>query len=94
MWSTVLILALAAVIILLLVAMSRSADLTRQVGPDEGIDSAEIVRAYDKLSRWPQFIVIRKIIIHELTKCHPQGILVDIGCGLYRVIHHARKLCG
>jgi ubiquinone/menaquinone biosynthesis C-methylase UbiE len=54
--------------------------IPRQIGPDEGIDDNEIVKAYDRISQWPQFRAIRQIIIHELKKHHPQGTIVDVGC--------------
>jgi len=54
--------------------------LPRQTG-FEGIESPEVVQAYDHVSRWPQFKVLRRIIVGELKKYHPKGILVDVGCG-------------
>ena len=54
--------------------------LPRQSG-FEGIESPEVVQAYDRISRWPQFKVLRRIIVRELRKYHPKGMLVDAGCG-------------
>jgi len=54
--------------------------LPRQSG-FEGIESPEVVQAYDRISRWPQFKVLRRIIVGELKKYHPKGTLVDVGCG-------------
>jgi len=54
--------------------------LPRQSG-FEGIESPEVVQAYDRISRWPQFKVLRRIIVGELKKYHPKGMLVDAGCG-------------
>jgi ubiquinone/menaquinone biosynthesis C-methylase UbiE len=54
--------------------------LPRQTG-FEGIESPEVVQAYDRISRWPQFKVLRHIIVRELKKYHPKGMLVDVGCG-------------
>ena len=81
MWLTIILVAVAVAFVLLLVVASRSATIPRQVGPDEGIDDAKIVKAYDRISQWPQFRAIRRIIIHELKRHHPQGTLVDVGCG-------------
>jgi ubiquinone/menaquinone biosynthesis C-methylase UbiE len=67
--------------LLLLVIASRSVTAPRQIGPDKGIDDTEIVEAYDRISQWPQFRAIRRIIIRELKRHHPQGTLVDVGCG-------------
>jgi len=81
MWLIILLAAFAVAFLLLLVVASRSVTIPRQIGPDEGIDDNEIVKAYDRISQWPQFRAIRQIIIHELKKHHPQGTLVDVGCG-------------
>jgi len=54
--------------------------LPRQAG-FEGIESPEVVQAYDRISRWPQFKVLRRIVVGELKKYHPKGMLVDVGCG-------------
>ncbi|MFC1871727.1 class I SAM-dependent methyltransferase [Chloroflexota bacterium] len=91
MWLIVILAAVAVAFLLLLVVASRSDTIPRQIGPDEGIDDAEIVKAYDRISQWPQFKVIRRIIIHELKRHHPQGMLVDVGCGTgYFLIDMAR----
>jgi len=81
MWLIIILAAVVVVFILLLVVASRSVTLPRHIGPDEGIDDATIVQAYDRISQWPQFRAIRRIIIHELKRHHPQGTLVDVGCG-------------
>lgn len=47
----------------------------------EGIESSEVVQAYDRISRWPQFRMLRRIILREIKKYRPEGIIVDIGCG-------------
>jgi len=47
----------------------------------EGIEDSEAARAYDRISRWPQFRLLRRMIVRELKKHHPQGVLVDVGCG-------------
>ena len=80
MWL-IIILAVVAAFLFLFVVASRSVIISRQIGPDEGIDDTEIVNAYDRINQWPQFRAIRRIIIHELKRHHPQGTLVDVGCG-------------
>ena len=47
----------------------------------EGIEDNAIVEAYDRISRWPQFKLIRLIILNKLKKYHPKGSVADIGCG-------------
>ena len=93
MWLIILLAAFAVAFLLLLVVASRGVTIPRQIGPDEGIDDNEIVKAYDRISQWPQFRAIRQIIIHELKKHHPQGTLVDVGCGPgYLLVDMARAL--
>jgi ubiquinone/menaquinone biosynthesis C-methylase UbiE len=74
---TGLVIAITAVIL----TGFRRPDTARRVGPDEGIEDAEVARGYDKISRWPQFRLIRKLIISEIRRHRPEGTLVDIGCG-------------
>lgn len=54
--------------------------LSRKAG-FEGIESPEVAQAYDRISRWPQFRFLRRIILREIKKCRPEGTIVDIGCG-------------
>jgi ubiquinone/menaquinone biosynthesis C-methylase UbiE len=47
----------------------------------EGIEDSETAQAYDRISRWPQFRMIRRMIVGKLAKYQPKGSLADIGCG-------------
>jgi ubiquinone/menaquinone biosynthesis C-methylase UbiE len=47
----------------------------------EGIDEAQAAQAYDRISKWPQFRVLRRLIVRQLRRHKPTGILADIGCG-------------
>lgn len=47
----------------------------------EGIEDNEATRAYDRISRMPQFRLLRKMIVRKLKKHYPRGVLVDVGCG-------------
>ena len=58
----------------------RKAGFTRHVSA-EGIEDEAVIDAYDRISRWPQFKVLRSIILRELIKYQPKGTLADIGCG-------------
>jgi ubiquinone/menaquinone biosynthesis C-methylase UbiE len=72
---------LAVIVLAILVVLgTRPMKIPREPwreGPQEG----EAVRAYDRTSGWPVFIVERHIILGELKKLRPGGSLVDIGCG-------------
>ncbi|MDD1775969.1 MAG: class I SAM-dependent methyltransferase, partial [Candidatus Methanomethylicus sp.] len=55
----------------------------------EGIEDPEMVKAYDRMSRMPQFALIRRMFANELKRHKPLGKIVDVGCGpgyLLRVI--------
>ncbi len=71
-------------LVFLLLAISimgyRRQSISRTVSR-ESIEDVEVVRAYDRISRWPQFRFLRRIIVGELRKHHPEGVLVDVGCG-------------
>lgn len=47
----------------------------------EGIEDLDAARAYDRVSRWPQFRLLRRIIVRKLSGYRPTGILADIGSG-------------
>jgi ubiquinone/menaquinone biosynthesis C-methylase UbiE len=55
-------------------------DLPRKPG-FEGIEDIEAAQAYDRISRWPQFRLLRRMIAGKLAKYQPMGTLADIGCG-------------
>ncbi|MFC1847033.1 class I SAM-dependent methyltransferase [Chloroflexota bacterium] len=59
----------------------RRINVPRRVIPEEGIEDIEVVLAYDRISKWPQFRLLRMMITNELKKYKPQGILADVGCG-------------
>ena len=81
MWLTIVLVTVVVAFLLLVVVASRNVTIPRQIGPDEGIDDADIIQAYDRISKWPQFKVIRRIIVNELKRHHPRNTLVDVGCG-------------
>ncbi len=52
----------------------------RKVG-FEGIEDPNAAEAYDRLSRTPQFRLIRRYFVNKLKQYAVEGIGVDIGCG-------------
>jgi ubiquinone/menaquinone biosynthesis C-methylase UbiE len=84
-----------AVVLLILITLSvgwRHLNVPRKISP-EGLEDDEVVLAYDKISRWPQFKLIRWFIVTELKRHNPQGILADIGCGPgYLITNMAKSL--
>jgi len=47
----------------------------------EGIEDPSAAQAYNRISQWPQFKLLRRMIVGEIRKYHPEGIIVDVGCG-------------
>ncbi|MCX6072486.1 MAG: class I SAM-dependent methyltransferase [Chloroflexi bacterium] len=58
----------------------RRINIPRKAG-FEGIEVPETAEAYNRISRWPQFRVLRLMIARQLACYAPSGILADIGCG-------------
>jgi ubiquinone/menaquinone biosynthesis C-methylase UbiE len=58
----------------------------------EGIEDPQASQAYDRISRWPQFRLLRRTFASKLAELHPAGTLADIGCGPgYLVTQIARR---
>ena len=74
--------ALAVILVVLILSMiaSRRVEIPRRVSL-EGIEDNEVVEAYDRINRWPQFRALRRMFIAELKRHSPEGVLVDVGCG-------------
>ena len=66
-------------LVVLILALQR-VTVPRRVSR-EGIENKDVVEAYDRISRWPQFRVLRRIAIAELKRYRPEGVLADVGCG-------------
>jgi ubiquinone/menaquinone biosynthesis C-methylase UbiE len=47
----------------------------------EGKEDRDAILSYESTSRWPIFTFERCIILNILSKQHPEGLLVDLGCG-------------
>ena len=87
-----LISAIAFLVLVVSVLGYRRVDVPRRLSPQEGIEDIEAVQAYDKISRWPQFRLLRMMIVGELKKHNPNGVLVDVGCGPgYLVVEIAKS---
>jgi ubiquinone/menaquinone biosynthesis C-methylase UbiE len=80
MWVWIIIIVVIAALVLVITGCRRL-HTGRLTGPDEGIEDIEVVEGYDKISRWPQFRLLRRLVINELRKSNPQGVLIDVGCG-------------
>lgn len=47
----------------------------------EGIHNPEVAKAFEKMTNFLPFKILRRRIVSELRKYHPNGKLVDLGCG-------------
>ncbi len=47
----------------------------------EGIDNPDVAKAYERMTNFLPFKLLQRKIVSHLKKFHPQGLLVDIGCG-------------
>jgi ubiquinone/menaquinone biosynthesis C-methylase UbiE len=72
-------------VILAVVIGARRVEFARKPG-FEGIEDPDVAEAYDRISGWPQFALLRRMILWRLWKLHPAGRLADIGCGPGRLV--------
>jgi ubiquinone/menaquinone biosynthesis C-methylase UbiE len=76
----VMALVLLVVVIVIAARAYTRVTLARKVS-FEAIEDPEVVKAYDRISRMPQFSVLRRMFVSELEKNTPSGTLIDVGCG-------------
>jgi len=78
--TTEMILAITALVILFASLVFIKVQPSRKPSL-EGIEDVRAAQAYDRISKWPQFRVLRRLIVRQLRRHKPTGILADIGCG-------------
>ena len=78
--TTEIILAIAVLVILFVLMFFLRIQPARKPG-FEGIEDSQAAQAYDRISKWPPFRVMRWLTVRELRRRRPTGILADIGCG-------------
>ena len=47
----------------------------------EQVFTKETSKAYDWMTRWPQFAFLRFLVVRKATKMKAGGLIVDVGCG-------------
>jgi ubiquinone/menaquinone biosynthesis C-methylase UbiE len=47
----------------------------------EGLDDPAVAKAFERITNFFPFKILRRKIISQLKKFSPQGVLVDLGCG-------------
>ncbi len=75
-----MVLALGVVLLLIIVAGSFRLKIPRRVSL-QGIEDPKAADAYDRISRMPQFGLIRRSFVKKLKKYAGEGIIADVGCG-------------
>ncbi len=68
-----------AIVALTYLALSR-VRLSRRVG-SEAIEEKEVAEAFNRISLWPQFRLLRGMVVRRLAGYRPRGEVVDVGCG-------------
>jgi ubiquinone/menaquinone biosynthesis C-methylase UbiE len=69
-------------VVLALAALSFTRlNIPRDPDQEEEMEDPESVRAYDAVSHWKLYSIIRYLVIRQLDMRQPRGTLLDIGCG-------------
>jgi ubiquinone/menaquinone biosynthesis C-methylase UbiE len=79
MLTLIAIFAILLLLLTMVIGYSRTT-LIRKIGI-ESIEDPEAIKAYDRISRTPQFAFMRRMFVKELKKHNPTGTIVDMGCG-------------
>jgi ubiquinone/menaquinone biosynthesis C-methylase UbiE len=77
-WLVVLV--LGAFLLLMIVLGLFRLKIPRRVSL-QGIEDPRAAEAYDRVSRMPQFGLIRRSFVKKLKKHAGQGTIIDVGCG-------------
>lgn len=84
------IFALCAVLLYIMVAGSFRLKIPRKVSL-QGIEDPRAAEAYDRISRMPQFGLIRRSFVKKLKKYEVEGTITDVGCGPGYLLHVIAK---
>ena len=68
-------------IVLFLLIFSLPRKKNKRIVSIEGIDDPEVAKAFEKMTNFFPFKILRRRIISELRHYQLQGTLVDVGCG-------------
>ena len=72
--------ALSAVLLLIIIAGSFRLKVPRKASL-QGIEDQKAAEAYDRISRLPQFGLIRRSFVKKLKRYVVEGSITDVGCG-------------
>ncbi|WXG39603.1 MAG: methyltransferase domain-containing protein [Candidatus Freyarchaeum deiterrae] len=79
-FTELIVLALCAVLLLIILVGSFRLKIPRTVSL-QGIEDPKAAEAYDRISRMPQFGLIRRSFVKKLKKYAVKGTITDVGCG-------------
>ncbi|MGA2820932.1 MAG: methyltransferase domain-containing protein [Anaerolineales bacterium] len=79
MWSGIILILVGLAVLVSALALGRThPPRSPALG---GIENPDTAFAYDRISNWPQFSLLRRMVVARLARCKPAGTLADIGCG-------------
>lgn len=78
-WYIVLLIIGIIVFIILIFGLPRKK--SSRTPNIEGIESPEVVKAFEKMTNLLPFKILRKKVIARINKLNPTGRLLDVGCG-------------
>jgi len=79
MWSGIILILAGLTIVVSALALGRIHP-PRSLGL-RGIENPDTAFAYDQISNWPMFSLLRHMVATRLARSKPAGTLADIGCG-------------
>lgn len=72
--------ALCLILLVITVVGSFRLKIPRRIS-FQGIEDPQAAEAYDRISRMPQFGLIRRSFVKKLKKYAVEGTIIDVGCG-------------
>lgn len=77
---------IVGILLLLFIILGAPRKKCDRVPSMEGIDDPAVAEAFEKMSNFLPFRVLRKSVVKRLRQLQPTGMLVDIGCGSGKLI--------
>ena len=78
-WTLFLIILGCIILIILIFSLPRKKN--ERIVSIEALDDPEVAKAFEKMTKFFPFKILRRRIISELKHYDLNGILVDVGCG-------------
>lgn len=78
-WIFLLVILTGIILFILIISLTRKKN--ERVTSIEGIDDLEVAKAFEKMTNFFPFKILRRRILSELKYYELNGSLVDVGCG-------------